>query len=235
MTQHRIVSRDAWVEARKQLLAKEKAFTLERDKLSRERRSLPWVKVEKDYVFEGPDGQMSMVDAFAGHSQLVVYHFMYGPDWEEPCKSCSFWADNFNGIVEHLKHRDVSFVAISRAPLPTLQAFAKRMGWSFNWLSSEASDFNYDFDASYRPEDLEAGNTTYNYAPNTYSMSELAGTSVFYKDDEGSIFHTYSCYARGLDMMNTAYNYLDLVPKGRDEAELEHTMSWVKFRDEYES
>ena len=151
MTQHKMVSKDAWVEARKHLLSKEKAFTRQRDQLSEERRSLPWVRVEKDYVFEGPGGQETLVDLFAGRSQLVIYHFMYGPDWEAGCKSCSFWADNFNGIDVHLNQRDVTFAVISRAPLPTLQAFSKRLGWGFKWLSSNGSDFNFDYDASFSP------------------------------------------------------------------------------------
>ncbi len=234
MTQHKMVSKDAWVEARKHLLSKEKAFTRQRDQLSEERRSLPWVRVEKDYVFEGPGGQETLVDLFAGRSQLVIYHFMYGPDWEAGCKSCSFWADNFNGIDVHLNQRDVTFAVISRAPLPTLQAFSKRLGWGFKWLSSNGSDFNFDYDASFRPEDIEAGNATYNFSKNTMSMTELAGISVFFKDGEGSVFHTYSCYSRGLDILNTTYNYLDLVPKGRDEDNLDHTMSWLRLNDEYD-
>ena len=158
---------------------------------------------------------------------------MFGPDWEAGCKSCSFWADNFNGIVPHLNQRNVTFVAISRAPLPKLQAFAKRLGWSFKWLSSFRNDFNYDYNVSFKPEELAGGTAIHNYAVNTMNMSDLAGISVFAKDADGSVFHTYSCYARGLDMLNTAYHYLDLVPKGRGEAGLPHTMSWVRLRDQY--
>jgi predicted dithiol-disulfide oxidoreductase (DUF899 family) len=160
---------------------------------------------------------------------------MFGPDWEAGCKSCSFWADNFNGIVPHLNQRDVTFVAISRAPLPKLQAFAARLGWSFKWLSSSGSDFNYDYNVSFTPEALAGGSAIYNYAANKMNMPELPGISVFFKDAEGKVFHTYSCYARGLDMLNTAYHYLDLVPKGRDEAGLPHAMAWVRLRDQYSS
>jgi predicted dithiol-disulfide oxidoreductase (DUF899 family) len=233
MEKHAIVSRDQWVEARTRLLAREKEFTRLRDQLSEERRRLPWMRVDKDYVFEGPNGPETLADLFAGRSQLVVYHFMYGPDWEKPCKSCSFWADSFNGIVAHLEQRDAAFAAVSRAPLPKLQTFAKRMGWGFKWVSSGDGAFNYDFGVSFTPEDLAKGEVTYNYAPRKASMSDLPGISVFFKDKNGAIYHTYSCYARGLDMLNTAYHYLDLVPKGRDEAGLPYTMSWVRIRDEY--
>lgn len=230
---HRIVSREEWVEVRKKLLAKEKEFTRLRDRLSAERRELPWVRVDKDYVFDGPAGKESLAQLFEGRSQLVVYHFMFGPDWDVGCKSCSFWADNFNGIVAHLNQRDVTLVAISRAPLTTLQAFARRLGWSFKWLSSLGCDFNFDYQVSFTPEALAKGEVIYNYAKSAMSMSELPGISVFFKDPRGGIFHTYSCYARGLDMLNTAYHYLDLVPKGRDEAGLPYPMSWVRHRDQY--
>jgi predicted dithiol-disulfide oxidoreductase (DUF899 family) len=233
MTNHQIVTPEQWVEARRQLLAKEKEFTRLRDQLSQTRRDLPWARVTKPYVFDGPEGKQTLSQLFDGRSQLVVYHFMFGPDWEVGCKSCSFWADNFNGIVPHLNQRDVTFVAISRAPLSKLQAFAKRLGWSFKWLSSFASDFNYDYNVSFTPEDLAGGRATHNYAVNKMNMSDLPGISVFFKDTDGNVFHTYSCYARGLDMLNTAYHYLDLVPKGRDEAGLAHTMAWVRLRDQY--
>ncbi|TLY69858.1 MAG: DUF899 domain-containing protein [Gammaproteobacteria bacterium] len=232
MTPHRVVSPQEWLAARRQLLDKEKAFTRARDELSRERRELPWERVEKSYTFEGPDGRETLADLFAGRSQLVVYHFMYGAEAEAPCKSCSFWADNFNGIIPHLQQRDVSMVAISRAPLERLQAFRKRLGWSFKWLSSGGSDFNYDYHVSFRPEQTGA---QYNYVAITSSMSDYPGVSVFFKDESGSIFHTYSGYARGLDMLNTAYHYLDLVPKGRDEAGLPFTMAWVNYRDRYDT
>jgi predicted dithiol-disulfide oxidoreductase (DUF899 family) len=233
MTQQAVVSKDEWVKARKALLAKEKAFTRLRDELSQQRRDLPWERVDKEYVFDGPGGKQTLAELFDGRGQLIVYHFMYGTDAENPCKSCSFWADNFNGIIAHLNQRDVTFVAISRAPPAKLQAHAKRLGWSFKWLSSGDGDFNYDLQASFRPEDRAKGEVTYNYERRQTSMSELPGISVFAKDPDGTVFHTYSCYARGLDMLNTAYHYLDLVPKGRDEAGSPHKMSWVRYRDSY--
>ncbi|MGH6811414.1 MAG: DUF899 domain-containing protein [Methylocella sp.] len=235
MTNHQVVTPEGWGEARKQLLAKEKEFTRLRDQLSQMRRDLPWVRVTKHYVFEGSEGKQTLGQLFSGRSQLIVYHFMFGPDWEAGCKSCSFWADNFNGIVPHLNQRGVTFAAIARAPLPKLQVFATRLGWSFKWLSSSGSDFNYDYNVSFTPEELGGGRAIYNYAANKLSMPELPGISVFFKDAEGQVFHTYSCYARGLDMLNTAYHYLDLVPKGRDEAGLPHAMAWVRLRDEYGS
>ena len=235
MTNHQIVTPEQWVEARRQLLAKEKEFTRLRDQLSQARRDLPWVRVTKQYVFDGPEGKQTLGQLFNDHSQLVVYHFMFDPDWEAGCRSCSFWADNFNGIVPHLNQRDVTFVAISRAPLAKLQAFAARLGWSFNWLSSHGSDFNYDYNVSFTPEALAGGSAIYNYAANKMNMTELPGISVFFKDADGKVFHTYSCYARGLDTLNTAYHYLDLVPKGRDEAGLPDKMAWVRLRDKYGS
>jgi len=233
MAKHKVVPRDEWLAARRHLLAEEKEFTRIRDRLSEERRALPWERVDKDYVFEGPEGKQSLAQLFDGRRQLIVYHFMFAPEAEVPCKSCSFWADNFNGIIAHLNQRDVTFVAISRAPLPKLQAFAKRLGWTFTWLSSGGSDFNYDYNVSFRPEDLASGTAIYNYGPTEMQMADLPGISVFFKDEEGAVFHTYSCYARGVDMLNTAYHYLDLVPKGRDEDGLPHTMAWVNFRDLY--
>lgn len=233
MTHHHVVSHETWTRARQALLAKEKQFTQLRDELSAARRDLPWEKVTKDYVFKGARGKETLADTFAGKSQLIVYHFMFGPDWQDGCKSCSFWADNFNGITTHLKARDVSFAAISRAPFAKLDAFAKRLNWNFNWLSSQHCDFNFDFGVSFRPEDLAKGEITYNYAPSRMKMDELPGISIFAKEQDGTIYHTYSCYSRGLDMLNTAYHYLDLVPKGRDEAGLPHTMTWVKFKDQY--
>ena len=231
MQQHKVVSPEQWVEARQELLAKEKEFTRERDRLSQARRELPWVRVDKAYVFEGPNGKETLSDLFAGSSQLVVYHFMFAPDWDAGCKSCSFWADNFERNVVHLKQRDVTMIAVSRAPLAKLEAFRKRMGWTFKWVSSARNDFNFDYHVSFAPAG-RAG-ATYNYAPKTSAMAELPGISVFYRDAAGDIFHTYSCYARGLDMMNAAYHYLDLVPKGRDESG-DHKMAWVRYRDSYE-
>jgi predicted dithiol-disulfide oxidoreductase (DUF899 family) len=233
MDNHPIATRAAWIEARKELLAKEKEFTRLRDQLSQKRRDLPWVRVDKPYVFEGPNGKETLPQLFEGKSQLIVYHFMFDPSWEAGCKSCSFWADNFNGIDVHLRQRDVSFLAISRAPLPRIEAFKKRMGWSFKWVSSFGSDFNYDYQVSVRAEQSVSGEIIYNYAPRKTTMAELPGVSVFYRDEGGRIFHTYSCYARGLDVLNGAYHWLDLVPKGRDESG-PHKMSWVRLHDEYE-
>ena len=232
MKKHKSVPHAQWIAARKKLLAEEKKFTRLRDKLSRRRRDLPWERVEKNYIFDGPNGKETLADLFADRSQLVVYHFMFAPDWDGGCKSCSFWADNFNGIVTHLNQRDVTFVAISRAPLAKLQPFQQRLGWSFKWLSAGEGDFNYDYMVSFRPEDVAKGGALYNYAPTKTKMSDLPGISVFFRDGKGAIFHTYSCYARGLDMMNTAYHYLDLAPKGRDESG-PHNMAWVRYRDSY--
>ena len=234
MTKPKIVSRNEWLEARMQHLKREKEFTRLRDELSAQRRELPWVRIDKDYVFDGPGARQSLAELFAGRSQLIVYHFMFDPDWEAGCKSCSYWADNFNGIGAHLAARDVTFAAISRAPLPKLQAFAKRMGWSFTWYSSFGSDFNFDFGVSFRPEDLARGWVSYNYARrDNKSMTELPGISVFAKDESGAVFHTYSCYSRGLDMLNGAYHHLDLAPKGRDEDGLPYHMDWVRLHDMY--
>jgi predicted dithiol-disulfide oxidoreductase (DUF899 family) len=229
---HKIVSRSEWLEARKQLLAREKQFTHQRDELAAARRDLPWVKVTEHYELTRARGKASLADLFDGRSQLVVYHFMFGPDWEAGCKSCSFWADNFNGIVEHLAHRDVSMVAISRAPLAKLQAYARRLGWTFEWVSSGGTSFNYDFGVSFTPDQLAGGEVPYNYGRMKTSSTDHPGISVFYKQGN-DVFHTYSCFARGIDMMNTAYQYLDLVPKGRDEGPPASPMSWLRRRDEY--
>ena len=228
---HEVVSRSEWIQARKQLLAEEKQLTHLRERLSEKRRQLPWVRVDESYMFDGPNGQETMAQLFEGRSQLVVYHFMFDPDWEEGCKSCSFWADNFNGIVDHLKHRDVTMIAVSRAPLAKLSAYAKRLGWSFKWVSSSGNTFNYDYRVSFTPEEIATGEVKYNYGTHKAYGADLPGISVFFKDPDGSIFHTYSSYARGIDMMNTAYHYLDLVPKGRDEQGA--PMSWLRRRDQY--
>jgi predicted dithiol-disulfide oxidoreductase (DUF899 family) len=235
MALHRkVVSGDQWIEARKQLLIKEKEFTRLRDQLSQERRDLPCERVEKNYVFDGPDGKQTLSDLFAGKSQLIVYHFMFDPSWEAGCRSCSFWADNFNGIDIHLKHRDVSFLAISRAPLPKLEAYRRRMGWGFKWVSSFGSDFNYDFGVSFTPEQMAAGMAYWNYANQKPFEAETVGISVFCRD-QAQIFHTYSCYQRGVDMLNGTYHYLDLTPKGRDEADQKpYAQAWVRRHDEYQ-
>ena len=232
---HRVVSHKAWIEARRKFLAKEKKFTRLRDELARQRRALPWERVDKEYVFDGPKGRETLPELFNGRSQLVVYHFMFAPDWDEGCKHCSFWADNFNGLGIHLNHRDVSFVAISRAPLEKLEAFKKRMGWSFKWVSSGQNDFNYDYQASFTPQEVESGAAFYNYSKLDVGVSDREGVSVFYRDPSGAVFHTYSSYARGIDMLNTAYHYLDLAPKGRDEDGLEFTQSWVRYHDKYDA
>jgi predicted dithiol-disulfide oxidoreductase (DUF899 family) len=233
MESHKIVARDEWIEARKQHLAKEKEFTRLRDELSAQRRDLPWVRVDKAYTFEGPNGTESLAELFAGKPQLVIQHFMFGPDWEEGCKSCSFWADNYNGVVVHLAQRDVTFVVASQAPFGRIEGFRKRMGWSFKWVSSHGTDFNYDYNVSFTPENIAKGEVYYNYGWRKRSVTELPGTSVFYKDDSGSVFHTYSCYERGQDMMNAAYHYLDLVPRGRNEAGLSYSQAWVRHHDKY--
>jgi predicted dithiol-disulfide oxidoreductase (DUF899 family) len=231
MPQHKIASHQDWIAARRELLAKEKEFTRLRDDLSRQRQELPWEKVEKDYVFDGPNGKESLGQLFAGKSQLIVYHFMFAPDWDAGCKSCSFWADNFNGIDVHLKHRDIAFVAISRAPLAKLDTYRKRMGWGFKWLSSAANSFNFDYSASFTPEELASGKAFFNYTIQKPPVSDMVGISVFAKGEDGQVYHTYSTYQRGVDMMNGAYHYIDLTPRGRNESD---TQSWVRRHDEYQ-
>jgi predicted dithiol-disulfide oxidoreductase (DUF899 family) len=227
------VSRAEWLVARKELLTKEKQFTRQRDTLSAARRALPWVRVEKEYVFDTLSGKETLADLFGGRSQLIVQHFMFGPGWEEGCKSCSFRADHVDGGIVHLAHRDVTLLAVSRAPLFQIEAFKKRMGWRFKWVSSYGSDFNYDYHVSFTKDEMVKGKVYYNYHMLEFSGEELPGTSVFYKDGTGDIFHTYSCYARGNDILIGAYNYLDLVPKGRDEDALAFTMAWVRHHDRY--
>jgi predicted dithiol-disulfide oxidoreductase (DUF899 family) len=233
MTQHRIVSRADWLAARTEHLAREKEFTRLRDELSRARRELPWVKIDKEYVFDTPAGRKTLAELFEGRSQLIVYHFMFSPDWSEGCPSCSFWADNFAGVIVHLNHRDVTMIAVSRAPLAKLLVYRERMGWNFEWVSSLGSDFNRDFGVTFTPEEIEKGETFYNYRMSKSRMEELPGISVFYRSENGEVFHTYSCYARGLDMLNGAYHYLDLVPKGRDEDGLPYSMAWLRRHDKY--
>ena len=231
--EHETVTREAWIEARKKLLAKEKEFTRLRDQISRERRALPWERVDKPYVFDGVTGKATLADLFEGRSQLIVYHFMFDPAWEAGCKSCSFWADNFDGIVVHLKQRDATMVAISRAPLDKLAAYRKRMGWHFNWVSSSGNDFNRDYQVSHSPQEIEKADGYYNYQRQKPYASESPGISIFCKTPDGTVFHTYSCYARGLDMLNGAYHYLDLLPKGRDEDKLPFHTEWLRRHDEY--
>jgi len=229
----RVVSQAEWLAARKELLSKEKEFTRMRDELSRQRRELPWEKVEKAYVFEGQNGKETLADLFGGRSQLIVYHFMLGPGWQEGCPSCSFISDHIDGSVVHLAARDVRLLVVSRAPLPQIEAFQKRMGWRFKWVSSFGSDFNYDYQVSATKEELAKGQVYYNYTMQQFPSEERPGTSVFYKDAAGNIFHTYSSYGRGLDILIGAYNWLDLVPKGRDEEGLQHGMAWVRHHDKY--
>ena len=229
-----VVSHAEWEAARKELLRKEKEFSRLRDELSRKRREMPWEKVEKNYVFEGPAGKTSLADLFGNHSQLVVYHFMFGPGWKEGCPSCSFLGDGFDGARIHLAHRDTSFAAISRATMPEIAAFKKRMGWQFPWVSSNGTDFNYDYHVSFTKEQHAKGKVEYNYDMTEFPSEEAPGASVFFKNDAGEIFHTYSTYARGLDPMLVTYQWLDLTPKGRDEASLAHTMAWVRHHDKYD-
>jgi predicted dithiol-disulfide oxidoreductase (DUF899 family) len=234
MEPHKIVPHDEWLAARKAHLAEEKAFTRARDALSRKRRDLPWEKVEKNYIFDGAHGQQTLADLFAGKRQLIVYHFMLGPGWEEGCKSCSLLADHFDGAVIHLAQRDVAFAVVSRAPLPQIEKFKRRMGWRFPWVSSFGSDFNFDYHVSATPEEKAKGVADYNYQITEFPSDERPGASVFYKNEAGEVFHTYSCYGRGLDMLIGAYNFLDLAPKGRDEDGLPYGMAWVRHHDRYD-
>jgi len=233
MNHPEIVSEAQWLVARKDLLAREKEFTRQRDAVSAARRELPWVKIDKEYVFDGADGKETLADLFDGRSQLIVYHFMLGPGWEEGCKSCSYLADHFDGANWHLPHRDVTFLVVSRAPLAEIQSYQKRMGWRFKWLSSYGSDFNFDYHVSFTKDDEKKNEIYYNYTKGAFISDELPGLSVFYKDESGDVFHTYSTYARGLDTLVGTYNFLDLVPKGRDEDHLDFTMDWVRRHDEY--
>jgi predicted dithiol-disulfide oxidoreductase (DUF899 family) len=229
----KIVSRDEWLAARKKLLAKEKQLTRERDALAAERRQLPWVKVDKNYVFDGPNGKVPLADLFDGKSQLIIYHFMFGPDWQEGCPSCSFMCDHLDGALAHLAARDVTMVMVSRAPLAKIEAFKKRMGWQFNWVSSYGSNFNADFQASFTKEEMAQGKVNYNYTMQQFPSEEAPGISVFYRDAVGTVFHTYSSYGRGVEPLIGTYMILDMVPKGRDEDHLEFTMEWVRYHDRY--
>jgi predicted dithiol-disulfide oxidoreductase (DUF899 family) len=233
--QPNVVSHEEWLKARKEFLAKEKEFTHLRDELSRQRRKLPWEKVEKPYLFDGPNGKETLADLFEGRGQLMMYHFMFGPGWKEGCPSCSFLADHYDGATIHLAHRDVTFVAVSRAPLPEIEAFKKRMGWKFKWVSSFGSDFNYDYQVSCTKEQRDAHQVYYNYDVQSGAPGdELPGLSAFAKDPSGQVYHTYSSYARGLDILLGTYNFLDMAPKGRDEDGLNFTMAWVRHHDKYD-
>jgi predicted dithiol-disulfide oxidoreductase (DUF899 family) len=236
MTEHQIVSRDEWRAARKRLLVKEKEFTRLRDRLSAERRMLPWVKVEQEYVFDGPNGRETLADLFGGHSQLIVKHFMLGPGWSEGCVGCSFEMDHVDGILVHLAARDVGYVAVSRAPWPEIEPFRKRMGWRIKWVSSHGSDFNYDFHVSFTAGEMSKGEGYYNYEMRPIPINELSGRSVFYKDANGEVFHTYSSFGRGGEDVLGTYRLLDIVPKGRDETGPNGNLSdWVRHHDRYGS
>jgi len=235
MDRPRIVSRAEWLAARKDFLVKEKELTRLRDRLTAERRNLPWVKVEKNYVFDTPHGRQTLSDLFDGRSQLIVDHFMLGPGWKEGCVGCSFTADHIEGALVHLEHHDVTLVVVSRAPQPEIEAFRQRMGWRFKWVSSYGSDFNYDYHVSFTPDDVANHKALYNYKILDFAIDELAGHSVFYKDETGAIFHTYSAYARGDEQLIGAYNYLDLTPKGRNETGPNFDLTdWVRHHDRYD-
>lgn len=232
---HPVVSRDRWVAERKTLLAREKELTRLHDQIARERRALPWERIEKDYVFEGPEGRRTLAELFDGRRQLLVQHFMLAPGWEQGCKSCSYMADHIDGMNVHLANRDVTLRVVSRAPLAEIERFRRRMGWHFEWLSSHGSDFNHDFKVSFTPEERARGEVDYNYVMQAFPQEEAPGISVFYKDDAGDVFHTYSTFGRGVEVMMGTYNLLDLTPKGRDERDPAHTMAWVRHHDRYES
>jgi predicted dithiol-disulfide oxidoreductase (DUF899 family) len=231
-TGHKIVSREEWTRAHAAHLANEKELTRHRDEVSRQRRELPWVRVEKNYVFDGPNGKERLSDLFDGKSQLIIYHFMFGPEWQEGCTGCSFLADHMDGAIQHLVHHDVSFVVVSRAPFAKLEAFRKRMSWKFKWVSSYLNDFNFNYHVSFSKDDMSRGRIYYNFEERNFESDELPGISVFYKDENGDIFHTFSSYARGGDILLGAYNYLDMTPNGRNETR--GLMDWVKLHDRYE-
>jgi predicted dithiol-disulfide oxidoreductase (DUF899 family) len=230
-----VVTRDVWLAGRRALLAREKELTRLHDQIARERRALPWVRMEKNYVFDGPAGRRSLAEMFDGRRQLLVQHFMFGPGWEQGCPSCSYMADHIDGMRPHLAQRDLTVVVVSRAPLAQIETFRRRMGWQFPWLSSQGSDFNRDFGVSFAAGDRVDGAVQYNYARQPFPVDEAPGISVFYKDDAGQVFHTYSTYGRGVEVMMGAYALLDLAPRGRDEDGLAHKMEWVRHHDRYES
>jgi predicted dithiol-disulfide oxidoreductase (DUF899 family) len=234
-TTHTIVSPSEWLATRKELLAEEKRLTRQMDALSAKRRLLPWVRIEKDYRFDTRKGRVSLADLFAGRSQLVIQHFMLGPGWEEGCPSCSYMADHTDGMLPHLGARDVTMIAVSRAPLAEIEAFKKRMGWKFEWVSSNGSEFNQDFHVSFTEAEVASGKVDYNYTTQPFGSTEAPGISVFHKGADGAVFCTYSVYGRGVELMMGTYRILDLTPKGRDEEQLEHTMEWVRHHDRYES
>lgn len=232
--EHKVVSESQWLVARKKLLTEEKKFSRLRDRLNKKRRDLPWVKLTKKYIFDGPDGSQTFADLFCGKSQLIVYHFMFGPDWGEGCAHCSFWADHYDGTVAHLAQRDTALAVVSRAPYREIAPFKKRMGWKFNWVSSAKNDFNFDLHVSFTPEEIKSGTLSYNYGKIKMQIDEREGVSAFYKDARGVIYHTYSSYARGIDMLNTTYHFLDLTAKDRDENP-DQPQDWVTYRDQYKN
>jgi len=229
---HPVVSQKEWLAARTAFLEKEKEFTRLRDQLNEQRRQLPWEAVAKNYVFDGPNGKQTLAELFDGRSQLIVYHFMFDPGWDAGCRHCSFWADTFNPNIVHINHRDATMIAVSRAPYAKLAAYRQRMGWSFKWMSSYENDFNFVYNASFTPEEIARKQAFYNFKIQDPGSSEHAGVSVFFKDERGSVFRTYSAYARGIDLLNAAYNYIDLTPKGRDEGG--RAQYWVRRHDEYD-
>ena len=229
-----IVSPEKWLTARRELLREEKEFTRLQDKINARRRALPWVKIGKPYTFDSPRGHVSLADLFAGRSQLIVQHFMLGPDWEEGCKSCSFMLDHFNPTITHLAARDVAFAAISHAPLAEILPFKERMGWDVNWVSSHGTDFNFDFHVSFTPEELASGSVHYNYGKQPFPHEEAPGISVFARDAAGAVYHTYSTYGRGVEIIMGTYRLLDMVPKGRDEEGLKYGMEWLRHHDRYD-
>ena len=231
---HAVVNKDRWLAARKSLLAREKELTHLKDQIARERRALPWVQVKKDYVFDAPEGRRSLAELFDGRHQLLVQHFMLGPNWEQGCPSCSFMADHMGGMQVHLAHRDVTVLVVSRAPLEQIERFRRRMGWQFNWVSAHGNDFNRDFSVSFTPEEMAKGEVYYNFAMQPFPSEEAPGVSVFYKDDAGTIFHTYSTYGRGVEVMMGTYELLDITPKGRDEHNAAYTMDWIRHHDRYD-
>ena len=229
-----IVSEEKWLAARLELLREEKEFTRLRDKLADRRRKLPWIKITKGYTFESSDGQVTLADLFEGRSQLIVQHFMFGPGWEQGCKSCSFMTDHFNAAAVHLPARDVSFAVVSHAPIDTILPFKKRMGWNVNWVSAHGTDFNRDYHVSFTPEEMAQGKVHYNYGLRPFPVEEAPGVSVFARDVDGTIYHTYSTYGRGVEFIMGTYHILDLTPKGRDEKGLEYGMEWLRHHDRYE-
>jgi predicted dithiol-disulfide oxidoreductase (DUF899 family) len=231
--EHEVVGRDQYMQARLKLLAAERELTRQREQLAAQRRALPWLKLDKVYRFDTADGAVELGELFQGKSQLLVYHLMYAPEWQGACKSCTFWADSFDGMVPHLSARDVSFAAISRASVPQLRPYAQRLGWKFRWVSSQSSDFNYDLFVSFTPDEVDSGKAQYNFGVTRAQGVDMPGYSAFYRDPSGQVFHTYSTYSRGIELLNPVYQALDLMPKGRDEAGLSFPMAWVKRHDEY--